>query len=485
MELRLLLAAVRRFGHFVISFAALGLLIGTVVGGDREPTATARATIALDPNGGRAPGAPTFVGDPDRYVEGELSILGSRSIAAAAAETMPDVSAGDIDSSVTVSQRAGSSLVDITAEAGSSAQARQMADAVANAYLERRVAVVGAEVQRRRESVEAELAQVQAELEMVQARLVGPTPPPADIIRRETLLRRYDQLLGIQAELLEVSLPADRTQIIEPAVNVPGDAGLSSLLATVAGLVGGAVLGAAAAVALVAAFPRVMDRQHAEEIVGLPAVLDLGIRSSAGSTPGSVPGRSVAAVHRLAAAIAAEPAARLPRTIAVCSPDTTADAMTVAAALSAALVSERFHVAHLTVDLSPPAVSDDDAGSSAAIQLEDWELHRSSPLLDVVHPLGLREQAVNAEQVENLRKLLDERTDVIVIALPGLLESASSVSIAHTVDDVALVVPLRQQSEPELVLARRVLLEVPTSRVHLVVSRRPGLVRRIVARTER
>ena len=76
---------------------------------------------------------------------------------------------------------------------------------------------------------------------------------------------------------------------------------------------------------------------------------------------------------------------------------------------------------------------------------------------------------LDAARVRELRKLLDERADVLILGLPPLLDSAIGASAVHGADAVALVVTLRRQTENDVALAQH-LLSSTSADVHLLVA---------------
>ena len=480
MELRILVGAIRRSAALIILAVVAGFLVGSSASSPSD-LRRAEASIVLDPEGGRGPDAPAFSGDPDRYVEAELGIMRSQALAAAAARTLPGVGVDVVSESVSFQQRPGSSLVDVVATAPTAGEAVAIADAVASTYMATHAEQRSAGAQDRLTRAEARLEALLAELTAVQARMEAAitaeedrtgVPDPADVVARDALLRQYDQQLSVRTGAsAAMESNADRTAVIQPAVAV--DAGDDGVLrpATI-GALAGLVLGIGGALIRNASAPRVLDRHQAEQLTGLAASATVAVGTL--TSPHALSSRSRRAVRRAAALLASGPAVEPPAVIAVCEPSPTHSAPAVAIGLAEAYADDGFRVVFAGV----PGVEDvpwTPAGPAVALTsdrgtTDRWLLEPTDRRGIAVAQRAATDPApLDAARVRELRKLLEERADVVVLGLPALLDSAIGPSAIHGADTVALVVTLRRQSENDVALAQQ-LLSTTSADIHLLVA---------------
>ena len=493
MELRLLLGVLRAAAALVLALALSGAALAAYSAHSRTVSPEARTSLLLDPDGGRPAGSAAFVGDPDRYVEGEMSIMRSRAVAAAAADGLTGVTSDDLGKAISVSQQAGSSVVQITAKAATTRLARSEADAVAHAYIDARQSANGRRRKAQLAAVDGDIASVLQQLQQTQSRIGTGLPAPVDAVSRDALLRRYDQLVTTRAELAVPSEANDRTAVIEAAIAVPQSGSRKLVLFALLGFIVGGALGAALAVGWTLLVPRVLEARQAEYIVGVPAIAEVAFPRSESTALELLSPTTIRAMHRVAASVASVRIERSPRLIAVCSTSASGNSFLAAGSLARAYADERFRVVYLSIpdaerlaerltdspNERPAVVAGRAAGPASAgflgdrdSRLEHWDIQERLPFLSVAQPNSPWAYPVDGERLEMLRRGLEPHADIVVVELPPLLESAVSASAAHAADDVVLVVPVPQQSESELDLARQVVLETLAPRLHLLIARR-------------
>jgi hypothetical protein len=494
MELRVVLAAARRGWMLVLAAGALGALAGVLLHFAMPHEYKATASLLLDPGARTSPGVAAFAGDPERYVAGQMRVLESTAMAEQAAARLPGSTTASVQDALELSHVTGDDIVDVAATADTPEDARDIANMVARTYLDERGRQASEALGTKQAAVATELAALEAELKNPLLR----RPTPDATVEREILSSRIQQLIAQQASLAQPGVIADETALVEPAT-APGDPqrpAWSLLLA--GGLLLGALVGLLLATVREMRRPHVASRAHAELVLQRPVLMrfrGLGNGSRRRFTlDGLLP-----EARMLVAAISGAAVGSL-RTLMVCSTARSSGAAPVAAAVAAALVGRDARVALLVLDngddvlalLGAPApevpqpavVGNGRAGAALVdgrgwLRAGDWDQG----------PLGRGSlTAFRAEHAPgDLAGVVDAMVaefDVVVVYAPALLDSSVAIEAARRVDDVVLVVPVPDQPEPELELARDALGASLRERVHVVTTshqparRRAGASRR-------
>jgi len=494
MELRVLLGGIRRVSLVILALAIVGFDLGLWLGASGA-TASAQSSILLDPDAGRSANDP-FIGDPDRYVEGELSIMGSRSVAEAASRAVPGTTTAGVTRAVSTRQRPLSSVVDLVAVAESREQARLLAAAVADAYIAQHRDRLRDLQSRRLKLVEEEIQATVDALPPVAARLAPRVPPvspsPADQTLYESLTRRQEAAVQQRNDLVAAGLAADETRIIEPAFVIPSDGRRGAFTTALLGLAAGIAAGLAVGVIWALVSPKVLDRRQAEYLLGRHALAEVLLPYREGG-PESVESPRVVSALRAAVPVLDGGSALLgPQMVAVSGLSSGSGSSVVARGLVQAFAAERFRVVYFPVDASGAGIPAptmlgselDDVAESlrmrqvAAVGGDGWPEQSPSPgarpLSRSPQPLQQLEQLRHGD-VQSLRTAFGAEADVVILDLAPLLESAAAAGLAREADDLVVVVPVPQQSQPELERARALFLDQTVSRFHLVVTRRRRL----------
>lgn len=476
MELRIFLGGLRRAAFPAVAFAILGLVVGALLARPTSSQATARTSLLLAPQAGRPSDPAPFIGDPDRYVEDQISILESQPTAAAAAALVPHTLPDDIRTSVSFRQRPRSDVVEVVARSSSPRRSQQLADAVAAAFVNEARAVADEDLKRRFSTIDARLADIRTLLIEVEDRTGDERPSPADAVAQATLLREYDQLQGARLRATEGRDSMREPKVIEPAVVLEREDRRTAALGGGFGFLVAGAIGLGLAAMWAVASGRVPDRRQAEFVLGRPVVADVALEPEPPSLSAAVPEPTERAIVQLAVALAAERPERLPRTVAVGSAVPGVESEAVATALAAVLARESTRVAFVSLDpahVTPPSEEmPRPSGRERAVGVNGrWTLQRAPAGVDVLVPRQDGKQSVDRHTVDELRKSLEPHADVVVIHLAPLLDSWVAVGIAREVEDFVLVVPAPRQRESELVLIRQVLLEQADRRVHVVLAR--------------
>ncbi|MFN2506346.1 MAG: polysaccharide biosynthesis tyrosine autokinase [Acidimicrobiales bacterium] len=399
MELRDYLDVLKRNKWFVVEAVVLVALIVGITSRLRTPVYRATAQVLLEPNDPseqlRPGSAPRSGGDPDRYVNAQRQIAGSPAVIREAARSLRGMNPQAIRDSLSVTERRDSDVLEISATAVDPPRARDIANAVANAYIEhrRRSAVEG--LQRAVNDITPRLTDLQAriaELDDKIAQAAGGTattavrPPdnPATEIdgptslaaARDAAVVQYENLYGRQQELLvDMSLKRGEAETIAEA-EVPGapasprptrDAALGGFMGLVVG-VGIALLR-----------DRLDDRLRSvadiERATGLPVLAELPFDPESGR--GAFPVAAIAwprgslaeAVRSLRTSIIFQRFQSPVKVIVVASPSAGDGKSTVAANLAAVSAQAGYRTFLVSADLRRPTPSSwfDNSGDSPGI----------------------------------------------------------------------------------------------------------------------
>lgn len=463
MEVRLLIAAVRRRLLLILTIGIVGGLAGATYAQGVEGEYRATAQLLLDPTAVVVPGAQQFTGDPERFVGGQIGVLRSRATAERAAESI-SVGADDVAETLTVERIVGSDVVDVIGRADHAQLARDVANAVAESYVAQRREQSSASVAAQLTAVEEEIAAVQQQLAAL------PTTATTVNPRQQAIVSQYEQLLDRRLSLTAPGVIRDATAVLDPARLPEEPQRLSSLLAGGAGALLGLLLGTAFAVLLEGRRPRVTSRLQAEHLLGRPARATFPHAGRGGDLTAV----DLHAARSILALIHAQPVEGR-RAIALCATAATADLDRLAAAL-VEVEDERGTVAELLhVSTAPEAMALDEARVSrrfhARRRADDPDrLPLSSLLLD----------APPARPRAGVRKVLDDLPSdvaVAVLVLPPVLDDPSVADVARWATDVVLAIPLGQQSESDLATAQEMLSAGP-ARLHPVLLAKRARARR-------
>lgn len=453
MELQHLAVGLRRRKALLVLVMLLGGALAALllqVKGPGEYRAT--ATLLLDPTAVVTPEQKPFTGDPERYVGGQLRLLSSGALAAKAAKRLPGQSVESIVTSVSLSHVTGSDLVDVTAVATRASQAKAVADALADTYVEQRRAETKA-------AVDSQLTAVRKQTSDVQLAIAA-TKGVADAAQREVLLRQYETLITQEAALSSPGVTQDNTSVIDPAALPASPDGLPVAPVLLAGLVLGLLTGAAAAVALEARAPHAGSTLQVERSIGqhvlasLPRLRRRSLR----------PGRSPASVQTAASVLVAGPHEGRPQLVAVASVAPASASSTVCQTLLAALREQGLDA--VMVDLT----DQEEPGEPVRVWNDPAD-RAGEPARGPVTPSASGgEVQVFGDRARTLVEDLPGVHELVLIALPPVLQSPLAVAASRWVDDIILVVDLHDVRQRELDLTWP-LFEGGSSRRHVVTHR--------------
>ena len=233
MGIRDYLAVLRRQRWVVIGAVAVVVAAAGVFLLLRTPQYQAAATVLLRPGD---PSERFYTGngpEPPLNVEGEAAFATSFPVAAEAAKSLPGVDPVEMLEHLSVTVDEESAIVRISATRPDPAQARDMATAVAQAFVDGRRSAETANLGRLLEAFEAQLEELQGEIAELDAKIGdgGVTTPPDAInpaavgppgsprAARHAALLRYQEIFERQQLLLiEQRVRRGGAQLISPAL---------------------------------------------------------------------------------------------------------------------------------------------------------------------------------------------------------------------------------------------------------------------------
>jgi Mrp family chromosome partitioning ATPase len=270
MELRILFSSIRRW-WVPIALAAIAIsqlaLLFSLTG---NATSTARSSLIIQPPASSLGGNINFV-DPDRYVDTQLTVLKSPAITSRVMETLQlagDVSA--VSSKVQLSHEPKSDLVKIFATAGSDKEAIDLANAYASSFIADQDARLDTARGPELEVISDRLAELGKELRLAEDRVYNDPSDSGARVDRDALLVEYTELVRSKTAYEFTNRARVNTSVAEFASSASRSGVRSPLKWTALGLILGALLASAAAVAWSWLSPNVVDERQLGELVGSP-----------------------------------------------------------------------------------------------------------------------------------------------------------------------------------------------------------------------
>ncbi|MGY6501053.1 MAG: hypothetical protein ACXIVQ_09215 [Acidimicrobiales bacterium] len=282
MELAFVTRALRRYAWVVLFCIGLGVVPALVLADGGPALYRSQAVLLVAP-----PTESQFTvnvgGDPDRYVSGQLSVLRSQVMAERVAVRLDDdITARAVGAVVTVSHEARTDVVTVAATTESPERSQEIAEAYVAVYFESIRGQLEATQAPMLEALDLQIEELRTEIAQVDQAMVDVMEPfltsdpipgldqvaPGLISDKQILLA---QLTDLQASRTQLRVgPRVASEIVQGAT-LPQDP-LPTIRRTllVIGAVGGAFLGALAAVAMARFSPNVVTDEQAEEILGVP-----------------------------------------------------------------------------------------------------------------------------------------------------------------------------------------------------------------------
>jgi capsular polysaccharide biosynthesis protein/Mrp family chromosome partitioning ATPase len=485
MEFRFISTAIRRRRFLIALFVVVGIVLGGVWAVRSTRQYRALASVIVDPASSAPPGSQVQE-NPDRFVAGQIDILGSEQLAAQVASQIKGETTQSVLSSVTASERGVSDVIDIVATSTSPQRAADLANGVANAYLAQHANTTKA-LQDQSNQIAGQLSSLQQQLGVVDSGLSADPKSGTDLAAQQLLTAQYNQLLQSKAQVdLAVQEQSAAIRLFDPA-RAPASAQPRHLIVKVAaGAAIGLLLGIGIAILDAAFRPRLASRDDVEELLGCPVRAELPVDTRVRDGRGAVtldggehaylslyPGSHFAEELRKACVFAeAAPTARRTRSVLVTSSSPSAGRSTVIHGMAAVMAQSGLVVTLVEVNRSPAkldqpalvrprtsvrAARDDLPEPAGPAELDtptlvDWEAGLGSALQFTpsgsaqftVLPVAkaLPWDGVNVAQWLDRLDRDDDSADVVLIDAGPLNDRSAAVAFAQAVDAIVLVVPV-------------------------------------------
>ncbi len=496
MELSFVISALRRRFWVVTLFALLGSLPGLT--SNRSDSNVWESTAVLNVQPPTRTGVNIFQVDPDRYVQGQLSVLESEELASQVAAKVTEGSNTEITPAqlreiVTIEHKPETDVVEITTTTDSDAKAQAISQTYADLYVAGLATTETDTAQKTQ--LDTQIIQLEGSLEKIDSaikesmkaflptgRKQNPDPiPPAEVVdpsnvsKRQTILAELIDLKSQKNDLDLQSTLKVNTAIIDDAAFPlePKPARGNFLLA--GGLLAGAVAGVVVALMWARFSTKVLDEVSAGEILGSPVVSEFPHYRSLARNPlaafQALPRSAVPTVDQLC--VRAEAMARIgePLVVAVTGTMRSAGSTTLALAMAERFAAGGASVVVIDGDVRDPRVTalfnaTADGGvpsviaSDGALTDQRGRSAFTRTMDPAVSVLGLGPNrgsaALRRDTVPAVLAAARRKAEVIVVDGGPVLDLASTLQFASLADAVVLAVPLaRQKGDALLDLSRQ------------------------------
>ena len=496
MDLSFVVSAVKRYWWLALGGLLIGSAVGVTLRGETETVYQSRALLYIAP-----PSISPATGgtSSDRYVAGQLLVLGSYSAAEDVAQAAGEGQTADsVLATLSVIQAQNTDIVELTV---STPEAR-LSQKIAVVYVQQYFSNLQTQVDVTRNSslagVDAKLVVLQEQLTAIDAAIaaaMAPYLPPAGTVCttscppippiEQVVPNLVSQKQSVLSQLQNVTATKNQLELgdrVRVASQVVQDATLptvplvsSNRKILVAGVLGGLVLGLVLAVFAARVSRKVLDNEEASEILQVPVV-------------GSVPSYRISSDRR--AVIEYLPANATPfidhlrvRTdaldrrhhsliVLVTGTDVSVGTTSLAGALANRFALNGAEVLVVDADplhpelsqlfeLQPAGLPAYAGGPPRAPGVAALLRPTRVPSLQVVAAADMMEgsSVLRREDVPKLLARLDPLADVIIVDGGPFLGAASTVQFAHIADAVVLAIPKARQQKQALALIGRELRE--------------------------
>lgn len=484
MELSFVFAALKRRWWIVLIFAELGVL-PFVLGGGPATTSVFESEARLEilaPNDAR-----TTASQPDRYLLSQIEVLQSRQLAEAVAERL-----GDPDGVRGVIRSSGfehvpeTDVVVVSVRQTDAENARRVAQEIVDTYISNLRAAESALVEPDLARLDSEIAASRAALAEVNERIREAFAPYLSLttdqprqIPNETVLvpneaaeRQFllaDILRLEQERNALVNQPSQiNTSVIQNATLPTSPITETGGVFEIAAFIGMLLLGISAALLWARFSPKVLDEQHAAEILGQPVVASLKKSKALKRDPlvafTRLPQDLILSVDQIAVQAEALASLDRPLTIAVVGSQRGAASTTTSVALAARFAAAEYSVLLVDADRRDPWITEvfgagDHGGVTALLgqnpdKVDEIFTRTSEPDVRVLG-LGGSGASLRREAMPSLVEASRKAANIVIFDGGPLLDAASTVELCNVVDAVVLVIPLSDARSDDLAVVAR------------------------------
>ncbi len=495
MELGFIAAAMKRYLIMVLLCAAVGVGLAVMAVRAAQVQYEARAIVlVLPPSTGNGS---TYTGDPDRYIDAEISTLYSTTIQSLVVEKVPGESPASIAAAVTFEQRANSDVVDIIALTESPDRSQALVNAYAAAYIEHAEALAQKASEPSPEltalveqlnTLEVELAELTENIRdalPAGATDLSQTNDTVSLAQRDAVLLEYQRLLDTKTRLENESEVDVNSEVLDLSGLPAAPVGGGSRLLLALGLVGGVGLGASVALLRARFSSEIIDPAQVEELLGqpisvhIPRVRGLGVDTTKVAT--SPPDDIVEPLERLCVGAQTAATGEFVR-IAVTGTVRGVGSSTLAAAMAGRFARRGSPTMLVDADQVDPWLSEafgtvrdrglirllsvvNSGRSSSSVPGESVTVGSMSIGTRIPE---LRVLGIGEVDVEHPLQRVDVPKMVALLSVPGtvsvidagpMLDNAASLEIARSVDALVVLMPERRQQAWQLATIERSLID--------------------------
>lgn len=483
-----MVSALKRYWWLFVGAVLLGIIGGAFMRGDTQTTYESKALLSIAPP---SISPSTAESSSDRYVTGQLLVLGSEASAAAVAEAIGGgATAQSVLAMLTVVQAPSSDIVELTISSGDPQYSQEVGTAYVTQYFAKLQQQIDATTNASLAGIEDQLSTLKQQLDTIDAEIataMAPYLPPVDddnnaayppippieqvvpdlVSQKQTLLDQYQNVNATKTELELGSQLRVGSQIVQQPT-LPTEALVSSnRKILIAGAFGGMFLGLLASVVAARISRKVLDDEEASEIIGHPlagAMPAYHISSDRRAIVEYLPAEATQFVDHLRVRLDALDRRRRALVVTVTGTDVSVGTTAVAGALANRFAMNGSDVIVLDADPLHPELSElfelksrpaRAAASSAMPPTDARRVLRETqiPGLWVVAGSDLAEGvALRREDTARALELLDGLADVIIVDGGPFLGAASTVQFAHHADAAVLVIPRHRQLKQALEL---------------------------------
>jgi Mrp family chromosome partitioning ATPase len=513
VELSFVLSALRRRLWLVALITALGLVPYLLLVDSDAPNQQFRSEAKVDiqqptqTQGG-------FIGDPNRYVIGQLAVLESATLVSEVS-TQLQLDQELVRTSVVIEQQPETDVVSVIAEAETPETAQAIAQAYIDNYMDSletdrsdldELARLAQRIQELEDRVDTENDRIQEGMEPFvdgarRRTTAAQVMPQIDAVVPDALSSRnlaeaeLEQLIATRNSVISNSRLRVNTTVIQNATLPTEPLPQRQELLAAAGLAGGLLLGVVAALAWARFSTKVLDEDTAAEILGVPVVAEMPFYRSLARHPlaafQALPRSAVPVVDQLCVLAEARAHIDQPLAVVVAGTQRGAGSTTLALAMAERFAAGGSSVVLVDADVRDPritavfnATADGGVPSVVANDGALIDQRGRSVFTRTMDPevsvLGLGpnrgQAALRRDTVSLVLEAARRKAQVVVIDGGPALDLASTLQFSALADAVVLAVPLSRQKVDILAdLSRQVgverqrLLPVVTS-----PSRRPA-----------
>ena len=522
MELRPYVDVLRRRIWFVLEAIVVVAVVAGVVSSLRPPKYTSSTRVYLQPDSPSErlnPAQLTFR-DPNRYVQAQIDIVKSESVARDAAQRLGGITAREIEKRTEVRSSSSSDVLEITITDGDPGRARDVANALVASYIENRRKSAVAGLERAAKDLDERLAPLQATLTDLDAKIAAlPAPGPgaaesggrqALMALRDATATQYETLFARRQEVaVDINLQRGGAEVIAEAETPTEPVSPRPVRDALAGALLGGILGAGIVLLREQLDDRLRTVADVERVLDLPILAQLPVDDSAGSGVSAIshPHSPLSeAVRSLRASVQYTGLDRPLKSIVVTSAMPAEGKSVVSANLASVCALAGHRTVLVGADLRRPRLSAMFDVKSSAPGLSDIVagLNGLDPEIPgsgtgvapapeapvgiggrLIKPMGNLvflpagrtppnpAELLGSRRMNNVLSELSAGADVVVIDTPPLLPVADAAIVAAQVDGVILVVALNETREDTARRAVAILAGTNARILGVVVNKAP------------